>query len=135
VLESMSSGVITLNEDGAVVTCNASGLRIMKVQPQEVIARNAAEVFAGVNKWVADKIEVVGQKQIQDVTMDAEMMFGDAKVSANVTLLPLVSTQKKKLGSLVMIEDITSEKRLKATMSRYMDPSVAEKVLQAGAEI
>jgi adenylate cyclase len=34
-----------------------------------------------------------------------------------------------------MIEDISAEKRLKATMSRYMDPSVAEKVLQAGAEI
>jgi adenylate cyclase len=34
-----------------------------------------------------------------------------------------------------MIEDITSEKRLKATMSRYMDPSIAEKALQAGAEI
>jgi len=49
--------------------------------------------------------------------------------------LPLISTQKKKLGSLVMIEDISSEKRLKATMSRYMDPTIAEKVLQAGAEI
>src|SRR5436853_6222970 len=34
-----------------------------------------------------------------------------------------------------MIEDITTEKRLKSTMSRYMDPSVAEKMLQAGAEI
>src|SRR5215472_3283300 len=34
-----------------------------------------------------------------------------------------------------MIEDITGEKRLKSTMSRYMDPSVAEKMLQAGAEI
>src|SRR6185503_17088336 len=52
-----------------------------------------------------------------------------------VTVLPLVSTQRKKLGSLVMIEDISSEKRLKATMSRYMDPTIAEKVLQAGAEI
>jgi adenylate cyclase len=135
ILESMSSGVITLNEDGAVVTCNAAGLRIMKVQPQDVLRRSAAEVFSNANKWVADKIELVGQKQIHDVTMDTEMMFGDAKVSANVTILPLISTQNKKLGSLVMIEDISSEKRLKATMSRYMDPSVAEKALQAGAEI
>src|SRR5579884_750054 len=34
-----------------------------------------------------------------------------------------------------MIDDISNEKRLKTTMSRYMDPSVAEKLLQAGAEI
>jgi adenylate cyclase len=135
VLESMSSGLITLNEDGTVVTCNAAGLKIMKVQPQEILRRNASEVFAGANKWVADKIDLVGRNQTQDVTMDAEMMFGEEKVSANVTVLPLVSTVKKHLGSLVMIEDISSEKRLKATMSRYMDPTVAEKVLQAGAEI
>src|SRR5438105_1395899 len=67
--------------------------------------------------------------------MDAEMTFSGEKVSANVTILPLISTARKKLGSLIMIEDITGEKRLKSTMSRYMDPSVAEKMLQAGAEI
>src|SRR6185369_10584936 len=37
ILESMSSGVITLNEDGVVITCNASGLRIMRVQPQAIV--------------------------------------------------------------------------------------------------
>ncbi len=135
ILESMSSGVITLNEDGAIVTCNDAGLKIMKVQLQDILRRTAIDVFSGPNKWVADKIELVGQNQTQDVTMDAEMMFADEKVSANLTVLPLISTQKKKLGSLVMIEDISTEKRLKTTMSRYMDPTIAEKVLQAGAEI
>jgi adenylate cyclase len=135
ILESMSSGVITLNEDGTVVTCNAAGRRIMKTQPQDILRRPAADVFSGVNKWVVEKIELVGQKQTQDVTMDTEMTFNGVKVSANVTVLPLISTQKKKLGSLVMIEDMTGEKRLKTTMARYMDASVAEKVLQAGAEI
>ena len=131
----MSSGVITLNEDGTIITCNTAGLRIMKTRPQEILKRSAADVFSDANKWMAEKIELVGQKQTQDVTMDAEMTFAGDKVSANVTILPLVSTQQKKMGSLVMIEDITGEKRLKSTMSRYMDPSVAEKMLQAGAEI
>jgi adenylate cyclase len=135
ILESMPSGVITLNDDGKVVTCNSAGLKIMKVQAQDILSQNAAHVFSDANKWIVEKIELVEKKQSQDVTMDAEMMFGGEKVSANVTVLPLVSTQKKKLGSLVMIEDISSEKRVKATMSRYMDPSVAEKALQAGSEI
>jgi adenylate cyclase len=135
VLESMSSGVITLNEDGLVITCNTAGRRIMKIRTEDILKRSAADVFSESNKWVAEKVELVGQKQTQEVTMDAEMTFAGEKVSANVTILPLVSTQQKKLGSLIMIEDITSEKRLKSTMSRYMDPSVAEKMLQAGAEI
>ena len=135
VLESMSSGVITLNEDGFVITCNTAGSRIMKVRPEDLLKRSAADVFSESNKWVAEKVELVGHKQTQEVTMDAEMTFAGEKVSANVTILPLISTQRKKIGSLIMIEDITGEKRLKSTMSRYMDPSVAEKMLQAGAEI
>jgi adenylate cyclase len=135
VLESMSSGLITLNEDGLVVTCNNAALRIMKVRPEDILRRPAKDVFADANAWIADKVEQAGRGQKQDVTMDAEMAFGDEKVSANVTILPLISTSQKKLGSLVMIDDITGEKRLKSTMSRYMDPSVAEKMLLAGAEI
>ncbi|HLH30856.1 MAG TPA: GAF domain-containing protein [Terriglobia bacterium] len=135
VLESMPSGVITLNEDGMVITCNTAGLKIMKTRAEDILKRNAADIFTGGNEWVAEKIELVGQKQTQEVTIDAEMTFSGEKVSANVTILPLISTQQKKLGSLIMIDDITGEKRLKTTMSRYMDPSVAEKMLQAGAEI
>jgi adenylate cyclase len=135
ILESMSSGVITLNEDGTVITCNTAGSRIMKSRPEDILKRRASQLFSGPNKWVSDKIDLVFEKQSQEVTMDAEMVLGEEKVSANVTILPLISSHQKKLGSLVMIEDITEEKRLKSTMSRYMDPSVAEKLLQAGAEI
>ena len=34
-----------------------------------------------------------------------------------------------------MIEDISSEKRMKSTMSRYMDPGIAEKLLAGGDEV
>jgi adenylate cyclase len=135
ILESMSSGVITLNEDHLVMTCNTAGLRIMKVRPEDILKRTRDDVFSGPNKWIAEKIDSVMHKQVQEVAMDAEMVFGEEKVSANVTILPLVSTNRKKLGSLVMIDDITGEKRIKSTMARYMDPSVADKLLQAGAEI
>ncbi len=135
ILESMSSGVITLNEEGSVITCNAAGLRIMKTSATDIFKRTAKEVFAPPNEWVAEKIDEVVQKQTQHVTMDAEVVLQGEKISTNVTILPLVSTNRKKLGSLVMIEDITGEKRMKATMSRYMDPAIADKLVQAGADI
>jgi adenylate cyclase len=34
-----------------------------------------------------------------------------------------------------MIEDVSSEKRMKSTMSRYMDPAIAEKLLAGGDEV
>ena len=45
----------------------------------------------------------------------------------SVTVLPLTSGKGQDLGSMMLIEDLTSEKRLKSTMSRYMDPGLADK--------
>jgi adenylate cyclase len=36
---------------------------------------------------------------------------------------------------MIMIEDISSEKRMKSTMSRYMDPGVADQLLAGGDDI
>ncbi|MBL6945442.1 MAG: GAF domain-containing protein [Rhodospirillales bacterium] len=131
-LESMSSGVITLDEDGNIITCNAAGNRIMKVEDEDVIDRPASEFFTGINEWVMEKIQRVGETQSSDIVMDAEMEFGGEKLSINVTVMPLVSGEGKKLGSLVMLEDISTEKRMKSTMSRYMDPGVADQLLEGG---
>ena len=35
---------------------------------------------------------------------------------------------------MIMFEDISSEKRMKATMTRYMDPSVADQLLDSYRE-
>ncbi len=128
-LESMSNGVITLNEDGKIITCNTAGLRIMKVAESEILNRKAEEFFSGVNAWVMEKTERVGKTQTQDVIMDADLALGGAKLSVNLTILPLASVEKKKLGIMIVIEDISSEKRMKSTMSRYIDPALTDQIM------
>ena len=61
--------------------------------------------------------------------MDAELAFDQNKISVNLSILPLVAGDKKKLGTLIMIEDTSTEKRMKSTLSRYMDPGLADRVL------
>ncbi|MDP3096564.1 MAG: GAF domain-containing protein [Syntrophales bacterium] len=134
-LESMSNGVITLNEDGKIVTCNAAGLRILQLAPEAILKRKAADFFTGANGWIIEKIRHVEENGKPDVIMDAEAEFAGTRISVNLTLLPLVSTAKKKLGSMIIIDDITSEKRMKSTMSRYMDPGLADQILEGGEEI
>jgi len=132
-LESMSNAVVTTDEDGKIVTCNRSGYRIMQLESaDDVIGKTAEEFFTDENAWVMDKIKKVDETLVSDIFMDAEMKFGDENTSANVTVLPLISTEDKKLGSMVMIEDISSEKRMKSTMSRYMDPGLADQLMNAG---
>lgn len=138
-LQSMSNGVVTLNEDARIVTCNTAGLRILRVSAPEILNRSAGEYFAGANAWVADKIKAVELSQRSDITMDATISAGGENVSVNLTVLPLMSEEdggsRKKLGSLLMVEDVSGEKRMKSTMARYMDPTIAEQLLAGGEDV
>ncbi len=134
-LESMSNGVVTLDEAGKIVTCNAAGLRILRAGAAEVLQKPAKDFFAGANEWVLEKLKQVSETGRPEVFMDAELVLNEEKISSNVTVLPLASADQKRIGSMIMIEDISSEKRLKSTMSRYMDPGIADKLVAAGAEM
>jgi adenylate cyclase len=128
-LQSMSNGVITLNEDGRIVTCNKAGLRQLGVTAQEIHNLPAQEFFTGSNAWIMDKVQQVEDTGETHTLMDAELEFRAGKLNSNVSVLPLRNPDGKALGSMVMIEDISTEKRMKSTMARYMDPGVADQLL------
>ncbi len=134
-LESMSNAVVTLDDAGKIATCNAAGLRILKVSPEQILHRQVAEFFGGANDWILERMKHVDETAAADMLMDAELTVGEEKVSANVTILPLFNFEKKRLGSMLLIEDISSEKRMKSTMSRYMDPGIADRLVASGAEL
>jgi adenylate cyclase len=128
-LESMSNGVITLDERDTIVTCNSAGARIMRLASSAILGQSAAKFFAGKNEWIIERIKKVQAEKLANVAMDVEIVFDDRPVSVNLTVLPLESGDRKQLGTLLMIEDISTEKRVKATMARYMDPAIAARML------
>jgi adenylate cyclase len=134
-LESMSNGLITLDENERIATCNAAGMRILKARPLDILNQAAGEFFGGANAWVLDKLKQVAETPQIEVSMDAALEVKGVTLSVNLTVLPLVNADKKRMGSMLVIEDISSEKRLKSTMSRYMDPSIADRLVASGAEI
>ncbi len=135
ILESMSNIVITLDDDGKITTCNAAGFRILGCEEKETIGMDYADFFGEKNEWLNEKIRRIEDNQDSDVTVDATLLFCEESISVNSTVLPLISTEGKKLGSMIILEDISGEKRMKATMSRYMDPELADKLLGKGEEI
>ncbi|MDZ7951005.1 GAF domain-containing protein [Nostoc sp. DedQUE09] len=52
----------------------------------------------------------------------------------NLTVNPLTNPEGGVRGGLVVLEDITQEKRMKTTMSRYLTPHVAEQVMALGED-
>ncbi|BAY08933.1 GAF domain-containing protein [Calothrix sp. NIES-2098] len=54
--------------------------------------------------------------------------------STNLTVNPLTNPEGGVRGGLVVLEDISQEKRLKTTMYRYLTPHVAEQVMALGED-
>ena len=75
ILESMSSGVITLNADSEVVTANAAALKLFRLEEaqEHILGRAAAAFFAGPNTWVAESIEKVRESLEQEIAMDTDL--------------------------------------------------------------
>lgn len=134
-LESMSNGLITLDEAEKIITCNAAGLRILQVTPTQILNQSAQIFFTGANAWIIDKIRTVEEHQQQQIMMDAQLQVNDQYLSVNLTVQNLLGADKKRIGFMLVIEDISNEKRLKSTMSRYMDPSIADRLVASGSEI
>ena len=140
ILSSMHDAVLTFDEQGVVKTCNPAGLRILKI-PHEaaILEQQASDLFGGSNEWLLQKLEAVHENE---EFLDAELQVEGETLSVNVTLSPLLGKSEKRsdvdsspkdniIGAMLMIEDISSEKRMKSTMSRYMDPELADQLMTA----
>ena len=134
-LESMSNGLVTLDESGKIATCNAACARILKIVPSDILHKPAGDLFVGANAWVMEKLQQVADNGEQQTMVDAALEAGGETLSVNLTVQPLLNMDQKRIGSMVIIEDISTEKRLKSTMSRYMDPRIADRMVATGAEM
>lgn len=134
-LECMTNGVLTLDESKRIITCNRAGLRLTGVSSGDIIGCEAKDFFKGENDWVLEKIERVERTHEVDNTQDASLQFGDTPRSVNLTVVPLTGIEHQNLGTMLVIEDISSEKRMKSTMSRYLDPELADQLLAGGQDI
>ncbi|MEM6932812.1 MAG: GAF domain-containing protein, partial [Pseudomonadota bacterium] len=133
-LESMSNGVITFDEKCVAKTCNAAGLRILKANESDLIGKPVDELFSESGPWLVERVKRVEETRTNESAVDIELNIQGKTVSANITALPLTSGEGASLGTLVIIEDISSEKRVKSTMSRYMDPELADRLLAEGGQ-
>ena len=148
-LTSMSNAVITIDGEGKIITCNKAGLKILKIQSTDIIGKSAEEFFNNGRSWILEKIHKCETTKLNDFLMDAEFEVGTPEdnnievVSANISVLPLenqdpdgrMDQAESHLGTLIIIEDISDEKRMKSTMSRYIDPGIADKLMSEGTDI
>ena len=133
ILRSMSNAVLTLDADGVLRKVNESAIRILRRGEDDLVGRSLGELFAGRNAWVAGSLDKVRALGKTDITVDTDLYVDGAEaVSVDLTTVPLLSMSDEPIGYMLMMEDITREKRLRNTMSRYMSKAVLDQLLESG---
>ena len=133
ILQSTSNGIFTLDLEDRVLTANVAVFQILERPSAEIISQPANELFSGSNLWLFNSLQKVGRTGEQEITVEAELETGSAAtVSVNASVSPLIDAMDESIGSMVGLEDITTEKRVKSTMARYMSAEVADQLLESG---
>ena len=136
ILGSMSNGVLTLGADGAVAKINLAALNILGGAETDFMDQEEdIWLFSGENIWIAEELESVRAEGQPRTLLDVDVVTQDESTkSLNLSIVPLVAEEGQRLGELLLLEDITDEKRLRGTMSRFMTKEVADRILESGED-
>lgn len=88
-----------------------------------VRSRTDSDIFIPWNLSLTPQSEFLTSSQVQKLER-----------SINLTVNPLTNPEGGVRGGLVVLEDISQEKRMKNTMYRYLTPRVAEQVMVLGED-
>ena len=136
ILRSTTDGIVTLDTDDRILTANDAALRILKLGRTDLLGHPLAELFYGRNGWVANTLDRVKQSGRREIAVEMELHVGeDQTASVNLAVNPLIDVNEEQIGSMLVLEDITSEKRIRSTMARYMSPEIAEQLLASGESV
>lgn len=131
VQESISNGIITLDRDCVVVTANKAAVGMFLNAAGDEPRRSIEKILGPDNQSLIDLCERVQQSHTGVVEYDVRVHRpGDATNIVNVNVLPLTDGDEAFQGLVVVLEDLTREKRVKSAFSHYLAPAVIEQLLE-----
>ena len=135
ILRSMSSGVITLDPEARIVKLNSAAAEILGVDLDSLEGANARQLLLERNPQLIAEIDLVAANCTSKLLFDVSLAtVNDRAVSVNLSIVPLIGDTGPS-GILILIEDITEDKRLQSTMRRFMSQEVVDQVLGREGEL
>jgi PAS domain S-box-containing protein len=136
ILENLSNGVITLARAGKIARANAAARRILSRRDADPTGRPVEDVFQDRNAWVLDSVTAVRRGEGQSTLIDKELWQEDGRpLTVNLNALPLANVERETIGTMLVLEDVTREKRIRGTMVRFMSDRVVEQLLEGGESV
>ncbi|MFC1478908.1 GAF domain-containing protein, partial [Candidatus Margulisiibacteriota bacterium] len=115
ILAHMSSGVMVIDDQGKLQTFNHQAEVITTMKKQQVLGRGIRDLW-GTDKEFADSLLTLDQAGpvLKEVTLNLE----DGEKTIAMTTTPLVDSNSKLKGSLVVLNDLTELKKMELHIRR-----------------
>jgi adenylate cyclase len=136
ILRSLSNGVISTDKEGTIIAANESAKKLLGLKGDDVIeGRSVAELIkiekGNFSSWCRMALEARNQQQYYpDRTLQPVRGEEQHSINLSINTIADANDSQKISGALVVMDDISDEKRLKSTMYRYMTQELAEQLLE-----
>ena len=130
ILDNLSNGILTFDSDRRLSSVNPAGRRIFGLGDSEVLGRKIDLLLGSENTWLLDAVADNKFETGAGIWMDRELVgVTGERTSVNLTAVSLKDREAGSNGLMLILEDITREKRFKGTMVRFMSDSVVEQLM------
>jgi adenylate cyclase len=141
ILRSLSNGVISTDNQGNIIAANESAKEILGFSDDNTLeGRSLCDLIrtekGDFHKWfnaaLAAKEDKSRQQYYPDQTLQSVTSAEQHSVNLSINTIADANDSQRVSGVLVVMDDISDEKRLKSTMYRYMTQELAEQLLSSG---
>ena len=127
--QSISNSIITLDHDHRIVTANRAALELFASKLNSIVGEDIRKLLG--NERVLRDIDRVYATSNAVTDYDVELQLEKTNPSVNLNILPLMHHEEGAHSGLVLVlEDISEEKRVRRALVRYMAKDIVDKVLE-----
>ncbi|MEP0864288.1 GAF domain-containing protein [Funiculus sociatus GB2-A5] len=140
ILRSLSNGVVSTDKSGYIIAANESAKKLLGFSEQDHLEGRKIDELIRIkegdfSKWFGAAIKAADEKCRRQYYPDQTLLStGEEQHSVHLSINSIAdaSDASNVYGALVVMDDISQEKRLKSTMYRYMTQELAEQLINSG---
>lgn len=128
VFESITSGVITIDQEDCIRLYNRAAEKILGMPADSVLQKAYRNLLSALDMSLESLVEAVKQNgRTQETELDIVVNKRPGPTSLNMTFSPLHDLNQETLGVAMVLNDISETKRLES-VRRYLPPALVDQV-------
>ena len=130
VQDSITSTIITLDEHWRIVTANKAAETLLSSEKDGLIKQDLREILESGGRPLLERVDHIYSGKASVIDFDVPLFLSPTNQhSVNINFFPILGKDNVREGVVLVIEDITREKRIKGTLTRYMAKDIVERLL------